>query len=235
MATTHLETTLSKHEFHVLNVIFDPEMALSSPDAPRIEQSNSVCPSEQDLVDTAVQAEVDRIIQPLGDKEPDITKVKDALGKLDNMIVRHPSFAPAYTNRAQARRLLFGDELFASQNATIMELVLKDLSKAISITTPSSPSLPVSARQAKIISTAYTHRAYLLHTACRLEALDCLPPSVRAQGVDAIQEMASADFAIGGRYGDKIAQQMSVHTNPYAKLCGAIVTEALRKEILEHT
>ena len=36
--------------------------------------------------------------------------------------------------------------------------------------------------------------------------------------------------ALGGRYGNKIARQLSVQTNPYAKACGAIVKEALRKE-----
>lgn len=234
MATSQVDTTLSKHDFHVLNVIFDPESALSSPDTPQIDHSNSAWPSEQDLADIAIQAEVDQIIRPLGDKEPDTTEVQEALEKLDNMIVRYPSFASAYTNRAQVRRLLFGDDLFTTQNATAMEVILKDLSKAISIITPSPPSSPITARQAKVISTAYTHRAYLLHTAGRLKALDCLPQPVRAQGADALQEMASADFAIAGRYGDKVAQQMSVHTNPYAKLCGAIVTEALRKEVLEH-
>jgi hypothetical protein len=43
--------------------------------------------------------------------------------------------------------------------------------------------------------------------------------------------MASRDFFVGGRYGNKIAQQMSVQTNPYAKMCGAIVKEAMRKEM----
>lgn len=30
-----------------------------------------------------------------------------------------------------------------------------------------------------------------------------------------------------------LAQQISVKTNPYAKMCGSIVREAIQKEILE--
>lgn len=39
------------------------------------------------------------------------------------------------------------------------------------------------------------------------------------------------DFQQGGRYGNEIARQMAVKTNPYAKMCGAIVKEAMRKEM----
>jgi hypothetical protein len=49
--------------------------------------------------------------------------------------------------------------------------------------------------------------------------------------VDRLEEMASHDFFLGGRYGNKAAQQLAVQTNPYAKMCGAIVKEAMRKEV----
>jgi len=45
------------------------------------------------------------------------------------------------------------------------------------------------------------------------------------------EELASADFAIAGRYGNKTARDLAVKTNPYAKLCGQIVREALQREI----
>jgi len=35
---------------------------------------------------------------------------------------------------------------------------------------------------------------------------------------------------MGGRYGNEMARAMSVATNPYAKLCGGIVKEAMRAE-----
>ena len=50
-------------------------------------------------------------------------------------------------------------------------------------------------------------------------------------GADQLEEMASRDFFFGGQYGNEIARQLAVQTNPYAKMCGAIVKEALRKEV----
>jgi hypothetical protein len=57
------------------------------------------------------------------------------------------------------------------------------------------------------------------------------PERLRGLGADQLEEMASRDFFFGGRYGNKVAQQLSVQTNPYAKMCGAIVKEAMRKEV----
>ena len=48
-----------------------------------------------------------------------------------------------------------------------------------------------------------------------------------------MEEMASRDFGFGGRYGNDTARQMAVKTNPYAKLCGSIVREAMTKEVRE--
>lgn len=45
--------------------------------------------------------------------------------------------------------------------------------------------------------------------------------------------MAARDFDAGGRYGNPVAREMSVRTNPYAKLCGNIVREAMRREVEE--
>ena len=44
------------------------------------------------------------------------------------------------------------------------------------------------------------------------------------------EELASRDFGVAGRYGHKTAQSLAVKTNPYAKLCGQIVKEALQRE-----
>ena len=57
-----------------------------------------------------------------------------------------------------------------------------------------------------------------------------LPPTLDGLSSTALEELAGRDFALGGRYGNKTARQLSVQTNPYAKACGAIVKEALRKE-----
>lgn len=48
--------------------------------------------------------------------------------------------------------------------------------------------------------------------------------------VEDLEELASRDFMMGGRYGNEIARGLAVATNPTAKLCGSIVREAMRKE-----
>ena len=48
------------------------------------------------------------------------------------------------------------------------------------------------------------------------------------------EELASRDFSVAGRYGNKTAQQLAIKTNPYAKMCGQIVKEALRQEITDY-
>ena len=91
--------------------------------------------------------------------------------------------------------------------------------------------------QAKVLSSAYTHRGYLLWQASRSSAVQDVLEAVeelKGLGQHQIEEMASMEFAAGGRYGNAIAQQLAVKTNPYAKLCGSIVKEALQKEISDH-
>lgn len=52
----------------------------------------------------------------------------------------------------------------------------------------------------------------------------------RGKGKNELEEAASGDFAGAARFGDEVAREMSVRTNPYAKMCGAIVREAMREE-----
>jgi hypothetical protein len=128
---------------------------------------------------------------------------------------------------------LLGDATFTRVEAKAVESIFKDLSEACSLASPSSPKSSISPLQAKILSAAYTHRAYLLYLIARIEALESFPASLRSVGLEGLMEMASNDFLMGGRYGDKVAGQMSVYSNTYAKLCGTIVKETLKKEIDE--
>ena len=56
-------------------------------------------------------------------------------------------------------------------------------------------------------------------------------PALRELSSQGLEEAASHELALGGRYGNETARQLAVKTNPYAKLCGSIVREALTKEI----
>lgn len=61
-----------------------------------------------------------------------------------------------------------------------------------------------------------------------------LPTKLSGLSSEQLEDMASKDFFLGGRYGNKIARELSVKTNPYAKMCGAIVQEAMRMEREEY-
>ncbi|KKK19343.1 hypothetical protein P175DRAFT_0497513 [Aspergillus ochraceoroseus IBT 24754] len=131
---------------------------------------------------------------------------------------------------------------FAAENADHLTTLLADLGQAIELSSPGSFAGSVSTLQARTLADSHTHRGYiLLKMARQLKgegggerggADGCvIPERFRESGPDQLEEMASRDFFLGGRYGNKMAQQLAVQTNPYAKMCGAIVKEALRKEI----
>ncbi|OAX78174.1 hypothetical protein ACJ72_07520 [Emergomyces africanus] len=136
----------------------------------------------------------------------------------------------------------------------LANMIFSDLSTAITLLTPSSSSsssssktISLSPLHSRILASAHTHRAYILYRAARSLSTSTststatptaplprplsLPHHLRSKSAQQLEEMASMDFQLGGRYGNDIARQMAVQTNPYAKMCGAIVKEALRKEM----
>lgn len=87
--------------------------------------------------------------------------------------------------------------------------VVADLEAALALAAPGGP---VSALQARVASLAWTQLG-----AVRL-----------AEGRD---EDAWRAFSEGARYGGEVAARMAVKLNPVARLCGAIVREAMKKEM----
>jgi len=223
-------TVLSDHDANVLNALFDPESSLSS-SKPMIDVSLCSLPHIEDQQLRSLQRSETDIVKALNTPTPTIGAIKSALQSLDKLIEQNPSYASAYTNRAQANRLLQTQ----TGNSNLTESILTDLSKAISLATPESSSTPLSTFQAKVLSAAHTHRAYLLYGIARSERENgtCLA-SLQKLSNEELEDMASHDFFMGGQFGDKVAQQMSVYTNPYAKMCGAIVKEAMKEEMKEY-
>ncbi|KAI9046288.1 protein hmgX [Aspergillus affinis] len=178
--------------------------------------------------------------------------IHSAINALDALITKYPTYPSAYVNRAQALRTLIDHQstpssastpeedetsstLFSPLNVHPTTTLFNDLTQAITLSTPLSPADPVSSTQARILADAHTHRGYLLLRAARWKRTypdsDSGPAKLQGVEPDQLEEMASHDFFLGGRFGNKVAQQMAVQTNPYAKMCGAIVKEALRKEM----
>ena len=125
------------------------------------------------------------------------------------------------------------ESIFAFHPPAKLTPLFTDLAAAISLCLPtSSPtsttsptaSAQVSPYAARILRTALSHRAYLY-----LKAAEAHAAWDGAEGAE-LEERASVDFAGAARYGDEVAREMSVRTNPYARACGGIVREALRGE-----
>ncbi|KAL1861204.1 hypothetical protein Plec18170_001719 [Paecilomyces lecythidis] len=230
-----IQPRLSSNDSAVLQALFDAESAPSS--AVKID---STLPSLPDISSQELESLRNRereLIRRLQSPNPSRGTVEFTIAEFDHLIKEYPSYPSAYMNRAQAGRMLFDlddeDALFVPENANIASRIFSDLGQAITLATPRSPADPVSSLQARILADAHTHRGYILLKAAKVRqgGSDGGPDRLRGLEKDRLEEMASRDFFLGGRYGNRIAQQLAVQTNPYAKMCGAIVKEAMRKEI----
>ncbi|KAJ5718753.1 hypothetical protein N7488_004399 [Penicillium malachiteum] len=255
-SATMARPSLTSNDSAVLQALFDAESSPSS--GVRIDPRLPTWPatvliSHDDLQALkSLELEIVRELQP--EKNPNLESVQAAVQKLDSIVQQYPSYPSAYINRAQTLRMLVdlqfnensnananessSDTLFTPGATDLATRILNDLSQAIDLAKPISPVNPVSPVQARLLADAYTHRGYIVLKAARIkknhnseEIGNVGPQRLWGVGADQLEEMASRDFFLGGQYGNKVAQQLAVQTNPYAKMCGAIVKEAMRKEI----
>ncbi|EUC36300.1 hypothetical protein COCVIDRAFT_27804 [Bipolaris victoriae FI3] len=234
MAANMPNTSLSANDARILNALFDPETLPSSVaksrDNASIDKSLPPDPriSAPELSDLEKrQNDIIRNVSSNSDK----TTIDDAITQLNTTLALWPNYASAHVNRAMLRRMRMeaslteGQTIFSAPTHDIEDLFY-DLSRAIHLSLPaSSPADPVSEYAARILRTAYSHRAYLYLKAVEAETL------LNGLSKSELEELASKDFAQAARYGDEVAREMSVRTNPYAKMCGAIVRNALQEEM----
>ncbi|KAK5169341.1 uncharacterized protein LTR77_005316 [Saxophila tyrrhenica] len=201
---------LSTNDLSVLSAIFDPEGTPSEiPYQPCSFASSTVADTE----------------------EPSESAIRTTIAALDDLLDEYPRYASAYNNRAQARRMLerCGDARYSAEDT---RLILDDLDVAIRLASQNNTS----AKEAKVLAAAHTHRGHLLYRASKDQSLAGPLSATNGRSISdsgTLEEEASKEFALGGRYGNKIAKQMAVQTNPYAKLCGQMVKRALNKEYQE--
>ena len=112
-----------------------------------------------------------------------------ALETLNEVILKCPTYASGYNNRAQVNRLL--------KRHKDAEL---DLGRAIEFATTR-----------ELLGKAYTQRAIL-------------------RQLSGDSAGAEKDYQSGAQFGNEIAKQ-KIASNPFAKLCNAMVTEVMRKEM----
>lgn len=229
------DTKLSANDARILNAIFDPETLPSSvarsKDAAAIDASLPLHPSISASQLSVLEAQQNDIVRHISSHSDAVT-IDVALAQLDTIISQWPQYPSAYVNRAMLLRLRLeatlqeSENLFSGSPEGDVENLFTTLSRAIHLSLPSfSPTAPVSVYQARILRSAYSHRAYLY-----LKAVDT---GTRLKGLEKseLEELASKDFSSAARYGDEAAREMSVRTNPYAKMCGAIVRNALKEEM----
>lgn len=223
-------TFLSTNDNAVLGALFDPEAALNN----RNQISDAILDSSETARLQSIQSQEKEALLPLNSEKPAEHDILAALAKLDAIIESNPTYPSAWNNRAQTRRMLFEVSQLPS-HPDELKSILGDLAEAVRLATPASPSAPVSSFDARVLASAHSHRGYLLWTASRSDemanAVICGLDIFKGLDRGRLEEMASHEFSLGGRYGNDTARQLAVRTNPYAKLCGSIVQEALRKEI----
>ncbi|OAL01742.1 hypothetical protein IQ06DRAFT_292568 [Phaeosphaeriaceae sp. SRC1lsM3a] len=234
MAISNPPTTLSANDARVLNALFDPETLPSSvaksKDASAIDNTLPPHPNIAASELSTLEAQQNDIVRRISTSSS-IQEIDAAITELDRIVEEHPNYASAYINRAMLLRMKLESQLTAAQHiftrsTSEVQPLFTNLSRAIHLSLPfSSPTAPVSEYQAKILRTAYSHRAYLYLKAAETGA------SLQGLEKSELEELASKDFAGAARYGDEVAREMSVRTNPYAKMCGAIVRNALKEEM----
>ena len=225
---------LSANDSRVLSALFDPEASPSG--EIKVDSSSTALPNISSSECTTLQREHTAILAPLSSSSADTTQTKETLTALSAFISAHPAYGPAYVDRAQLTRLnLPTSDLFTTTSETASRSLLSDLQQAVALTTPLSPADPISALQSRTLAAAHTHRGLLLLRIADLVSKEMPAPGAPAEVTrmtsDEIEGLASQDFTLGGRYGNAIAKGLAVKTNPYAKMCGAIVKEAMREEI----
>lgn len=206
---------LSSNDAAVLGQIFDPESAAASANAIVINPS---LPSDPHIVDVVLLQSL-KAAEVRAIRLAESNDLLQARNILTDLTVSNPNYASAYNNLAQVLRML---------SAPPAE-ILQALSKAISLAAPETPRTGLSPSQANLLSQAYTQRGALLYTLFRKSSTDG-EDVVAGMDKDQLELAASKDFYEGGRYGNAMGREMAVRTNPYARLCGAIVKEALTRE-----
>jgi len=168
---------------------------------------------------------------------------ESALGILDNIVDQRPKYSSAYNNRAQLHRWRYGNDLTSLSSSdpetqAALSDTISDLRSSINLSTPLTTINPkVSPQQAKTLVQAWTQLGAVFWA---LSKSNTTPPSLNSSHEEEndwekwdstkLEEEGSRCFFMAGIYGSEFSRSLSVAMNPYARLCGGIVREALKRE-----
>ena len=216
-------TQLSTHDQVVLSKILNPG-ELEAPTQAQDQQKNRIqvntyLPPDQNVSVELVEkfVEVEKTVIESVVKDDSVDNVKRAIEQLKEIIVEAPKYASVYNNLAQLQRIQNqkcqkgdNEESFSKQE------IVDNLQRAIKLAGPDQ--LIISKMQATVLQQAYAQLGQIY-----MENRD-------DDDSWADEEKASECFRRAGEYGNKIAAELAVKVNPYARLCGNIVREALIEE-----
>lgn len=230
-----MSTTLTSHDQRVLQALID---AGPVADGPAEGDSTTVFEAKASSSPFAsLKSKEAQILSKLSNAEPAQGTIAEAVEELNKIVEQFPEYASAYVNRAQARRMLLPTPtLFTEQSFGQTSEVLKDLERGLSLAAGNPSRLQSAQHQLGVLAAAYTHKGYLLLAASDVERNEglCLRKAFGTDDPIVLEEMACKAFTAGGECGNQNAKRMAVKTNPYAKMCGAIVKEAICKEMQEY-
>jgi tetratricopeptide (TPR) repeat protein len=209
-------TDLSVKDQKVLSAIFGGGEEVNNNNNPRVVVDVGLPPDRHvtDLarVEEHVRREKEAIKLVEEKKEYGLAKQL-----IDEIILHDPMYASAYNNRAQLLRM---------KEDADTDGVMKDLQRAIELAQPETDTnyeIRVSKMQGTILCQAYTQLGgiYL-----------ALAERAKADGKDywTLEEKASQSLFYAGMFGNETARALAAKVNPYAKLCGNMVKEALERE-----
>ena len=236
MAIPDESKSLSTNDGAVLSQIFDPESAPSAGilvDATLHEDPHYTDPVIWNDLKQQEKAIVLRAESVMKNKEP-LSHLRQVAADMQALMGVYPLGACLLNDYAQIIRLQYGNDLFSGHCSESLREAFQALDKAIDLLKPAMTQDGVSHAQCRTLAQAYTQRGALLHglaSSLSKDPSQKLSISTRANlTIVDLQEAASRDFFMGGRYGNEVGRALAVHTNPTAKLCGQMVQNAMRKE-----
>ncbi|KAG5367891.1 hypothetical protein CJU90_0069 [Yarrowia sp. C11] len=209
-------THLSTHDQVVLSKILNPgELEEPTQAQQKRIQVNTYLPPDQHVSVELVEkfVEIEKTVIESVDKDDSVNNVKRAIEQLKEIIVEAPKYASVYNNLAQLERIL-GQK---GENSASKQEIVSNLERAIKLAGPDQ--LIISKMQATVLQQAYAQLGQI-YMESRNDTEDSWGD----------EEKASECFRRAGEYGNKIAAELAVKVNPYARLCGNIVREALIEE-----
>ncbi|RKP10119.1 tetratricopeptide repeat protein 36 [Thamnocephalis sphaerospora] len=180
--------TISPHDQRVLDLVLNADGELSLAALTQKPTADTPSEAQPPAIPEELLAKL-KALEKEGVQCAEANNLAGAIEKFSKAVELCPTYASAYNNRAQARRLQ-GD----------LDGAFLDLGHAIEY----------AVGDAAILKQAYTQRGIIQKARGNADA-------------------AFQDFERGARYGNPVAKEAAVRENPYAKMCNAIMVEAMNK------